>query len=164
MNESCNETITERYRICEGSYNNFKETITESYKSAKALVNINDEEINTIMHLRKPLLFNNTAFWVKENGDSNCDVTMGSFDGAKLCKLVDLYILQILGEKYGKHRRGLYQDDGLPCFEYTKGPRADRIRKDFIKIFKEDFDFRITCKTYLKALNFLVVTLNLTTG
>ena len=100
----------------------------------------------------------------KKNGDPDFDVTMGSFDGAELCKLVGLYILHILGEKYGKHRIGLYRDDGLACFGYTSGPQADRIRKDFIKIFKEDFDLSITCETNLKAVNFLDETLNLTTG
>ena len=90
---------------------------------------------------------------------------MGSFDGAELCELLGLYILHILGEKYGKHRIGLYHDDGLACFGYTSGPQADRIRKDFIKIFKEEFDLSITtCETNLKAVNFLDVTLNLTTG
>ena len=77
-----------------------------------------------------------------------------------------LYVLHILGEKYGKHRIGLYRNDGLACFGYTSGPQADRIRKDFIKIFKEDFNLSITCETncQLKAVNFLDVTLNLTTG
>ena len=89
---------------------------------------------------------------------------MGSFDGTELCELVALYILHILGEKYGKHRIGLYRDDGLACFGYTSGPQADRIRKDFTKIFREDFDLSITCETNLKAVNFLDVTLNLTTG
>ena len=89
---------------------------------------------------------------------------MGSFDDAELCKLVGLYICHILGEKYGKHRAGLYCDDGLACFGYISRPQADRIRKDFIKIFKEDFDLTITCETNLKAVNFLNVTLNLTTG
>ena len=80
------------------------------------------------------------------------------------CLLEGLYILHILGEKYGKHRIGLYRDDGLACFGYTNGPQAERIRKDFIKISKEDFDLSITCETNLKAVNFLDVTLNLTTG
>ena len=75
-----------------------------------------------------------------------------------------LYILRILGEKYGKHRIGLYHDDGLACFGYTSRPQADRIRKHFIKIFKEDFNLSITCETNLKAVNFLDVTLNLTTS
>ena len=69
-----------------------------------------------------------------------------------------------MGEKYGKLRIGLYRDDGLACFGYTSGPQAGRIRKDFIKIFKEDFDLNITCETNLKAVNFLDVTRNLTTG
>ena len=69
-----------------------------------------------------------------------------------------------MGAKYGKHRIGLYRDDGLACFGYTSGPQADRIRKDFIKIFNEDFNLAITCETNLKAVNFLDVTLNLTTS
>ena len=116
------------------------------------------------MHSRKSLLFNNTDIWIKKNGYPDFDVTMGSFDGEKLCELAGLYILHILGEKYGKHRIGLYLDNGLACFGYTSGPQADRKRKYFIKIFKEDFDLSITCETKLKAVNFLDVTLNLTTG
>ena len=141
-----------------------KELLLKAITYAKTLVNISDEEINTIMHSRKSLLFNNTDIWIKKNGDTDFDVTMGSFDGAELCELVGLYILHILGEKYGKHRIGLYRDDGLACFGYTSGPQADRIRKDFIKIFKEDFDLSITCETNLKAVNFVDVTLNLATG
>ena len=75
-----------------------------------------------------------------------------------------LCILHMLGEKYGRHRTGLYRDDRLACFGYTSRPQTDRIRKDFVKIFKEDFDLNITCETNLKAVNFLDVTLNLTTG
>ena len=143
-----------------------KELILKSITYAKTLVNTSDEEINTIMHSRimHSLLFNNTAIWIKKNGDPDFDVTMGSFDGAELCELVGLYIVHILCEKYGKQRIGLYRHDGLACFGYTSGPQADRIRKDFIKIFKEDFDLSITCETNLKAVNFLDVTLNLTTG
>ena len=89
---------------------------------------------------------------------------MGGFDGAELSELVDLYILHILGEKYGKHRTGLYYDDGLACSGYTSGPQDDRIRKHFTNIFKEDFDLSTTCETNLKAVNFLDGTLNLTTG
>ena len=143
---------------------NSKELLVKAIKYAKTLVNISDEEINTIMHSRKSLLFNNTDICIKKNGDPDFDVTMGSFDGAELRELVGLCILHILGEKYGKHRIGLYRDDGLACFGYTSRPQADRIRKYFIKIFKEDFDLSITCKTKLKAVNFLDVTLNLTTG
>ena len=89
---------------------------------------------------------------------------MGSFDGAELWELVGLYIFHILGEEYGKHRVGLYCDDGLACFGCISGPQADRMRKDFIKIFKKDFDLSIICETNFKAVKFLDVTLNLKTG
>ena len=79
---------------------------------------------------------------------------MGSFGGAELCQLVSLYVPHILGEKYEKNRIGLYRDDGLACLGYASGPQADRIRKDFIKIFKEDYDF-----TNWKAVNLVDVTL-----
>ena len=54
---------------------------------------------------------------------------MGNFDGAELCVLVGLYILHILAEKYGKHRVGLYCDEGLTCFECISGLQADRRNK-----------------------------------
>ena len=57
----------------------------------------------------------------------------------------------------------MYRDDRLVCVGYVSGPQADRI-KNFIKIFKEDFDLSITCETNLKAVNFLHVTLYLVTG
>ena len=71
--------------------------------------------------------------------------------------------MHALGEKYGKHRIGLHRDDGLACFGYTSRPQAVRIRKDFTKIFRDDFDLSITCETNLKAVNFLDVTPSLTT-
>ena len=96
-----------------------KELLLKAITYAKTLVNISDEEINTIMHSRKSLLFNNTDIWTKKNGDTDFDVTMGSFDGTELCELVGLCILHILGGKYAKHRIGLYRDDGLACFGHT---------------------------------------------
>ena len=77
---------------------------------------------------------------------------------------IQIYIYIYFGWKV-RNNIGLYRDDGLDCFGYTSGPQADTIKKDFIKIFKEDYyDLIITCDTNLKAVNFLDVTLNLTTG
>ena len=58
---------------------------------------------------------------------------------------------------------GLYRDDGLACFENVSGPKADP-RKDFINIFRKEFQLSIVCETNLKIVNFLDVTLDLTTG
>ena len=88
---------------------------------------------------------------------------MGSFNGAGICELVDVYILNLSSDKYGKERVGLYRDNGLPCFENASGPEAEKIRKDVIKIFKQEFDLNITSETNLKIINFLDVTLNFST-
>ena len=75
-----------------------------------------------------------------------------------------IYSSYILSTKYGKDLNGLQRDDGLACFENISGPQADRIRKDFINIFRKEFQLNIVCETNLKIVNFLDVTLDLTTG
>ena len=61
---------------------------------------------------------------------------MGSSAGAEICELVGVYLLNVLGEKYGKERLNFYRDDVLACFENISGPQAEKIRKDIINIFK----------------------------
>ena len=89
---------------------------------------------------------------------------MGSFDGAEIRELVGLYVLYILSTKYGKNLNDLYRDDGLACFENISGLQVNRNRKDFINIFRKEFQLNIACETNLKIVNFLDVTLDLTTG
>ena len=76
---------------------------------AKGFIPISQDDLGIIMHARKPLLFDNGNAWSKKNSDNTFDVTMGSFDGAKVCELVGLYILSILLRKYGKSQIGLYR-------------------------------------------------------
>ena len=57
---------------------------------------ISSDEEETIMHCRKSLLFNNSEIWIKKEGSKDFDVTMGSFDCAEICYLVDVCILYIL--------------------------------------------------------------------
>ena len=63
-----------------------------------------------------------------------------------------------------KNLNGTCRDDGLACFENVSGPQADRTRKDFIYIFRKEFQLSIICETNLKIVDFLDVTLDLTTG
>ena len=67
----------------------------------------------------------------------NFDVTMLSYDGAEVCELIGLYILNRLSEKYDKESTGLYHDDGLAVFSNISGPQRDRIKKDIKRIFVE---------------------------
>ena len=76
---------------------------------ASSLADISHEDISKIEHARKSLLFNNGKPWIKNNNSSNLfDVTMGSCDGAEICELVGLFILNHLEKSFGKENIGLY--------------------------------------------------------
>ena len=84
---------------------------------ASTITTITNKGEAIIHHARKSLLFHGSTSWVKKNNDSMFDVTMGSFDGAEICDLVGLFLLNQLatkfGKKFGNKFVGLYRDDGL---------------------------------------------------
>ena len=61
------------------------------------------------MHSRKSLLFDSNNIWIKKGGAPNFDASMGCYDGPEICELLGLRILQVLGEKYGINKIGLYR-------------------------------------------------------
>ena len=64
---------------------------------------------------------------------------MTSYDGAEVCELVGLYLLNLLTNEFVlKHNIGLYRDDGLSCFQNISGPDSEKIKKKKHKIFKEN--------------------------
>ena len=91
------------------------------------------------------------------------DVTMGSLDGAKVCEIVSLYLLDKVSVLLSKDNAGLYKDDGLGVVKDANGPKLDRLRKDIIAIFKSA-GLSITIETNLIETDFLDVTFNLHTG
>ena len=91
------------------------------------------------------------------------DVTMGSYDGAEICKLVGLLILDTLSKKTGNTNIGFYRDDGLALLKNASGPEADRFKKTKSAHFKQ-YGISIAINTNLKTVNFLDVSLNLTKG
>ena len=88
---------------------------------------------------------------------------MGSFDGAEICELVGIYILHNLFEITEKENVGLYRDDGLLILRNHTKRMADINRKKVIKVFK-DIGFDIEIVTNLKTVDFLDITLDLSTG
>ena len=54
---------------------------------------------------------------------------MGSFDGAEICELIGLYLLDKLSNITGKNQIGLYRDDGLALIDNPNGPKLDKLRK-----------------------------------
>ena len=88
---------------------------------------------------------------------------MGSFDGAEVCELVGLYLLNKIKPLLDSNNVGLYRDDGLAIVHKANGPKVDRLRKDIISLFKDE-GLSITIDTNLIETDFLDVSFNLNTG
>ena len=148
------------------SYPSITETLlSKAISYAKNYTTISDRDIDIIIHCRKSLLSHNETAWTKKNHSNMFDVTMGSFDGAEVCELIGLFLLDNLSEKYGKNNVyvGLYRDDGLVLLKNTSGPQSERTRKHLTREFKRQ-GLNISINANLKICNFLDVTLNLTDG
>ena len=57
---------------------------------------------------------------------------MEFYDGAEICELVGLYLLNRLNTVIDKSGVDLYRDDGLATINNANGPKFGRIRKDII--------------------------------
>ena len=97
--------------------------------------------------------------WVKKDGGL-WDVTMGSFGGAEISELVDIFLLHQFKTGFPTVDFGLYRDDGLGHCEDMPGPTRDKMRKDIIKLFKDN-RLNITIEMNAKVVNFLDCTFNL---
>ena len=109
------------------------------------------------------MLFNKDGTWVKKGDDTLFDVTMGSFDGAEICKLVGFYLIDNLSSLNERENVGLYRDDGPAAINSSSGPALDKMRKNIIALFKNEA-LSITIETNLFETDFLDVTFNLATG
>ena len=87
------------------------------------------------MHCRKSVLFGDDSTWTKKNG-SLFDVTMGSYDGAKTCELVGLYLLHELNKNIKNQHLGLYRDDGLAILTVNQDQSSKESRKTYRQFFK----------------------------
>ena len=72
---------------------------------------------------------------MKKTGE-NFDVAMGSFDGAEICELVVLFLLDRLASVLGKENIGLYRDDGLAVLRNNSDPTMERTRKKISRVFQ----------------------------
>ena len=119
-----------------------------------------NDELKIIKHARKSLLFKHGETWEKKDTNNYFDITMGSFDGAEVCETVGLYLLNKISTLINKENVGLYRDDGLAVIPNANGPQMDRLRKQIIKLFKDE-GLSITIETNLSVTDFLDVTFDL---
>ena len=137
--------------------------LRKAFLFARERTEISDQEMDTILHARKSLLFSGGSDWSKNNRVGTFDVTMGSFDGAEICELVGTYILATLPARYDRKNIGLYRDDGLMVHTGISGTAAERIRKELTNHFAK-LGLSIIIRTNLKTTDFLDLTLDLNCG
>ena len=160
--ESKNNSKFTQFDIVEFYPSISQSLLMNSLNFARTITDIDDDVINTILHSRKSLLFNNDDVWMKKSGNL-FDVTMGSFDGAEVCDIVGLYLLNEMKGEFDNTNIGLYRDDGLACLLNPSGPESERFKKRLIKFF-QSHGLKITVDTNLHQANFLDVTLDLRSG
>ena len=134
-----------------------KNVSNEAIQFARNYSNVNDDMINTIMNSRKAFLFYDGDPWVKKDTLQHFDVTEGSFDGAEVCELVGLFLLNQLEDIITNGSVGVYKDDGLAVVYKYFGPQMDSPQIDFFK----QHDFQITIEINLKITDFLHIYLDL---
>ena len=128
---------------------------------AQKFVKIPPKTINIIKNARESLLFSDGKVWKKKTGVF--DVTMGAYDGAEVCELVGLLILEKLKNNFPEITSGLYRDDGLGVTEATSKCTMERKKKAIIKMFKE-MGLEITIDSNMKTVNFLDTTMSIKDG
>ena len=98
-----------------------------------------------------------------KKGNDLFDVSMGAYDGAEVCELIGIFLLNLLGRQYDTKNIGLYRDDGLSIFKNCSGPQMEKIKKRLQKVFKDN-GLNVIIECNMKIVNYLDVTFNLNDG
>ena len=61
---------------------------------------------------------------------------MGSFEPAQIAKLVEIYILDMIGRFLNLNNVGIYGDDDLISILDSNGPLTSKIQKEVIRVFR----------------------------
>ena len=88
--------------------------------------NINDDTYKIIMHARRSVLFCRNVTWAKKD-NSDFDLAMGAYDGAEMCKLIGLFLLDRIQNDCKELELGMYRDDGLGITRDLSSQEAERL-------------------------------------
>ena len=94
----------------------------------------------------------------KKSGNPDFDVPMGCYDGAEVCELVGIFILNKLSNVIDKNSIGLYRNDCLGVFGKLSGPQIEQRKKKIVKICK-DCELTITVTTSITLILHLILNL-----
>ena len=108
-----------------------EELLSKALDFAELHTAISSEDHQIIMHSRQALLFTQDergrkTAWTKKN--STFDVTMGAPDGAEVCELVGLFLLNEVKQNFPELNFGLYRDDGLAEHRRIGGRQVEAMR------------------------------------
>ena len=148
-----------QFDLCEFYPSITYEIIKKAIEFARNYVTISDDDEKLFFQTKKSFLFHDNQPWIKKQ-NSECDVTMGSFDGAETCELCDLYLLSLLVKVIPD--LGIYRDDGLAVTRST-ARQTEKLKQKLVKLF-EDEGLRITVIANIHSVNFLDVNLDLSNG
>ena len=156
---------------------NFYPSITENLlkkvmKWARKYTIISDLDLKIIMTSRETYLFSNESPWAKTGEKSKFDVPMGSFDGAEICELIGLFMLNKITSTENSAKKsiipsqniGLYRDDGLAIIR-DNNRNIQKIKESIITAFdEENLKIEFEGKSNMKSTNYLDVELDLEAG
>ena len=63
---------------------------------------------------------------------------MGAYDDMKVCELIGIFLLNLLGHQYDTKNTGLYRDNGLSIFKNCSRVQMKKIKKCLQKVFKNN--------------------------
>ena len=88
---------------------------------------------------------------------------MGVYDGAEVCELIGIFLLNLLGRQYVTKNIGLHRDYGFSIIKNCSDPQMEKIKKQLQKVCKNNgLDVFIECS--MKIVNYLHVTFNTNDG
>ena len=140
-----------------GFYPNITEELLSkalAFANSKGVI-ISDQDKNIVLHARKSFLFHGKDVWVKK-GQPDFDVPMGSFDGAEVCEICGLFLLQRISDSglFQNGSFGIYRDDGLGTTKLGSRDAEVKLRQGLIKLFKSE-QLDITCEINTTRTEFL---------
>ena len=139
-----------QFDICEFYPSISNQLLDKAIEFAENFIDISDDDKRLFYQTKKPFLFSKNQPWVKKE-NQNCNISMGSYDGAEICELCDLYLLSLLVKVIPD--LGLYRDDGLAVTR-TTARQTEKLAQKLVKIFENE-GLKITVITNKQSVNFL---------
>ena len=140
-----------------------KNLLKDALAFAQRYVDIKRNEFDLIFHTGKSLLYCKDTPWIKQERNGKFDVTIGNNNGAERYKILGLFLLYSIGEKFSKDDIGLYRDDRLASFKNNNCCQNDKIRLNMIQT-SQTHGLKLEIKCNLKKVDYLDITFDLNAG